>query len=145
MIPADHITIDGDRAWLVVSSPVDAQVAVDRPCDICGGEHLGLPGDDPRSMSSLCVCHGTGRHCFTIEVDVYGTGYGLRALTVHVVPGMVLPILDADQYEEGLPPAVWLANNLDTGIAWHDGGSYDTLPPAAAPGMFAVMLQVVDA
>ena len=86
MIPADHITIDGDMALLVMppdhefptnqashqcavcgnppeSHPWPHVGAANRQCDTCDG--VGWPGF---AMFACPDCDGTGRHTFTVEV-----------------------------------------------------------------------------
>lgn len=143
MIPADHITIDGDTAWLVVASitapfgePLPA--ALDRPCDTCGGTGLVPPKPEPHpQVPGFCPdCDGTGRHTFTI---------GTRR--VHVVPGMVVPIMAAsDKREDNLTERciiMWddYAELFDPDLN-ADRWTRIALPIAAQPGMYAVQLEV---
>ena len=155
MISADHITFDGDTAWTVVLSEMAFidYTGADRSCDTCDG--MGWRPDRYNANSSLrCHCID-GRHTFEIEVEGCGhdgTGNHIcrgarRTYRVSIVPGMVLPIVlarselpdstcivDWENYYCGNPR--FAVSPLDT------DGYYITLPPAAAPGMFAVQLNV---
>jgi hypothetical protein len=152
-IPSTAIAIDGNTAWWVrvFNGAADAY---NRPCDTCdtydGLGCIGFPDgyDDP------CPdCHGTGRHTFTLDVrepcrsDV-DRWNDIKTLSVHVVE--VLPIIEWDTVDLGLPhpvPCMTIdphGNALEAdeaGVDWfkaHDR----TLPPDAAPGMFAVRLAI---
>lgn len=184
MIPADHISIDGDTAWLVVeadSLPIidyraDTEDDIDRPCDTCGGDKFWLDWD--REEPVACGdCHGTGRHVFDIKVEADSPNRcsrcgrlrlawnsechcgwslegppacGFRSLRVHVVPGMVLPIVRDEDWDGEPWPIITRAVSVDD--QWYvrdrypDGTRYAYrvwLPPAAAPGMWAVQLRIV--
>ena len=70
-IPASHIKFSDDRttAWLVVSadpSEYGWDVALNRPCDTCDGTLEQLIVE--RGVVRCPDCHGSGRHCFEIEV-----------------------------------------------------------------------------
>lgn len=163
MIPTDHIHFNDDgTAWWVWTEDdhhayanVDHDnIGLDRPCDTCGGS--GTCGASANGQSigwQRCNdCHGTGRHVFQIEVVNMGTPYQpakphYRTLRVHVVPGMVLPIVA----DVGRPvPSETHIRITGGGIAWLaeriDGGGWRhteiTLPPDAKPGMWAVKLAV---
>lgn len=179
MIPADHIMIDGNTAWWVDHRPLrnnpalqavlDQTVtakALDRPCDGCDGrgtisQVVTVPHVVTIRDAIYCPdCDGTGRHTFTIEVaceacgdrhDIpIGNSSGGSTLRVHVVPDMVLKIVDNGHdlvrtYESG---CVLEARHRDTKEAMHlyvklgVGVETITLPPAAQPGMWAVKLEV---
>jgi hypothetical protein len=144
MIPADHITIEGEFAWLVYQPGVDPMFRwkqANRPCDWCTGDGylLGEPDHYERGTAAYVDCddcHGTGRHVFEIEVEwpvcepecpVIHPG---RTLSVSVVE--VLGPIDL------VSPGVWTVRaNV------HVGTKVSPLPSAAAPGMTAVKLKVV--
>lgn len=161
MIPADHITIDGDTA-LVVKSPFDSTIPsfepLDRPCDDCDGqgerfvdEHGSVWGDTLAEGLGLterivCVaCDGSGHHAFTVEVktpgghngDLHqGVGWsgGTRTLRVHVID--VLP-----------PDEWWPRCDCPTCPSMNNPQRKRhyltcTLPSAAEPGMWLVRLGV---
>ena len=158
MIPADHITFDGDMAWWVLGpwtqddSPPIRQL--DRLCDTCNGAGqvpFGLPSNGPERCPD-CI---NGRHTFKIEVQwpvcepecsVIHPG---KTYQVSIAPGMVLPIVErhpfgpmthADGYVLYLPDG--------TGQLWQtparNDGAIIALPPAAKPGMWAVKLRVAS-
>ena len=144
---------------------------LDRPCDTCDGtgcdidfcrecgdeyedpcdrhaEHVNQTDDD-----GCCpACFGSGRPCFDIEVVTKAGGRftprtEYETLTVSVVPGMVMPIVD------DLGPVFDRSVHVRLtggGIAWLatprlDGGWQHTeidLPSAAAVGGTAVRLDV---
>ena len=74
-IPADHITFDGDTAWMVLP-PFDPETemaeddprSLDRPCHTCGGEMLVVDPHEPTSSVDCPDCID-GRHTFEIEVE----------------------------------------------------------------------------
>jgi hypothetical protein len=166
MIPADHFFDNGDgTAWLVdaetetSTTRIDLYRHLDRPCDGCS-DHWG-EDDDEWDPSRCPDCSGTGRHTFTVEVEYEvvdswtTTGPNNTAakhwdgkfkkephvLRVSVVPGMVLEIVNGlnDLPERS---CIWTSSE---GTFWlmHEGeASIITLPPAAAPGMWAVKLAV---
>lgn len=152
MIPADHIAFDGNRAWLVVSSPVDASVALDRPCDTCIGGHNDwcinncINGRHTFEIKVACAtCHGVG----TTPNPASASGRQVchphtRPTTyrVSIVAGMVLPIVDEDEADTA--PTSHVAMWADGTNTYHDGELwyYITLPSAAKPGMWAVKLNV---
>ena len=128
------------------------------------------------SIGACTACHGTGRHVFEIEVqcpniDSWGDpcegnyeiaqsewrprplcdGFkgkpGKVAYRVHVVPGMVVPIVEE-------PWSGWCDPGKITQQLRKDGDQYRAmignwrsvaLPPAAKPGMWAVLLVEVHA
>ena len=117
MIPASHITIDGDTAlWVFDENGPAPQFQSSRPCDTCGGSQWD---DELEDFVSCAVCDDTGRHTFDIEYHwVYPEceTYGVtRTLRVHIID--VLPILPITEFDY-------------------------TLPPAAEPGMYLVRLAV---
>jgi hypothetical protein len=142
MIPADHITIDGDTAWWVRDPGEWTDYGsilneLDRPCDTCGS----MFDIDIRGI--VCPdCHGTGRHVFDIEVatpEAKGFGDFIDSYRVHVVPGMVLQI--HDHFVKG--PHVRLRNGRAVYVEANERQHRIILPSAAAPGMWAVQLAVV--
>jgi len=110
-------------------------------------------------------CDGTGRHTFTIEVACeacgdrhdhpIGNSSGGATFRVSVVPDMVLPIYDHDELLDGAVslPRDW-APHIDImggepllctrcekySEDWDEDRI--TLPPAAAPGQYAVKVQL---
>ena len=164
-IPADHIKFSDDitTAWWVVPEMSDPRafdvtdaLNLDRPCDKCHGagwvmvssttKQRGL--ENCEASLSCPACHGSGRHCFDIEVEPDDpenwTENWRHTLTVSVVPGMVLPI-----YHNDNAPMLDGARFVEMwddmrAVAWIDGdyGGVFTLPSAAAVGMFAVRLNV---
>jgi len=148
---------------------------LDRPCDTCGGSGCNKGRPNPSHVDCIpCpACHGSGRPCFDIEVkcsaDQCRGGWisfpewageivacdecvdGVRTLTVSVVPGMVLPIVDEMDILNGatVPTThiIYRRKWDDSVQTWlcimtEPGASVVTLPSAAAPGMFAVRLNV---
>lgn len=163
MIRHDHIAIDGDTAWWVVSSPVDAHVALDRPCDTCGGKQRYDVTENGRYIGwQYCTDCDTGRHAFAVEVEEHWTAYGesgtgARTLRVSVVPDMVMPIydpvalMDGDGLPEEWMPHVTVDSLGSVQRWWRDPEYLDewddediTLPPAAKPGMWAIQLRNAD-
>ena len=81
MISADRIKVsdDGRRAWWAwggngTAHPPADLLVLDRLCDLCNGTKKvrGVnagPGDLPFTCPD---CHGSGRHCFDIEVRADG-------------------------------------------------------------------------
>ena len=161
MIPADHITFDGDMAWWVLDEDYEFDSvharSLDRPCEWCQ-RHLSS-GAWPNCPD----CNGTGRHTFQIEVECDvcadraewcgfdGIGNplcsnGTVALRVSIVPGMVLPIVSAEQYRNDMSlrgPFV-IAYSDGTTSVYHNTSDIRVtpLPPAAKPGDWAVQLNV---
>lgn len=161
MIPQDSITFTDDgHAWLVITygKPQNWPVFNDRPCDTCEGswEAVSFPSDeqDGEIVYALRRCPHCidGRHTFEIstyceqQCDVLPCKFvgdcsgGVRTLRVSVVPGMVLPLTRGDE----CPYAPHIC--LDDLGRWdHWDGTRSriiTVPPAAAPGMWAVKLKV---
>jgi hypothetical protein len=161
MIPADHISFndDGTEAWVVLNGAVAAVNGTtpwhgyDRPCDhpyyneetgSCVWENV------PRG----CI---DGRHTFTIEVefvcvdDGHADGYECPAdctgrsfatYRVSVIPGMVLEIQPRNNVTG---PQQIVPSGTGKWWLWSDyrmGETIADLPPAAAPGMWAVKLKV---
>ena len=150
MIPADHITFDGDKAWTLLVELAQYCRAgefpqlLDRPCEWCQ-RHLssGIWPNCPE-------CNRSGRHTFEIEVecptcDEHCVAYD-RTYRVAIVPGMVLPILLA---RSELPDSTCIVDwknrycgNPRFAVSPLDTHGYCiTLPPAARPGMWAVQLK----
>jgi len=153
MIPASHFHDNGDgTAWVVGTewwATTIMRDAQDRPCDTCLGR-TRYEGDN-----FVCPDCIDGRHTFTVEVDHrlwmegnYIDGH-IDTIRVSVVPGMVLPIYD-DNDERAFRPydrcIIIGTRPQDEGIVviWSGDGDFEqiTLPPAAAPGMWAVKLAV---
>lgn len=165
VIAADHITFDDDTAWLVTEGndnhPPTYWAKFNRPCDTCDGTGFDLAdvsrhlvemsnGQPAREVSRCSGCNGTGRHTFDIEVGYDGIirphAHRFR-YRVSIVEGMVLPIYgeDAEQYNYGR----WIETLDDDAFQfWWDEeqqrhrSDHVTLPSAAKPGMWAVLLRV---
>jgi hypothetical protein len=155
MIPADHFLDNGDgTAWIATHGGlgIDLFDSFDRPCDTCDGLKVIELRPYGRGNERRCPdCDGTGRHTFTVEVEwVDGQRTPPQRFRVSVVPGMVLPIVD--QYDETYDGMPSLECRDEGDIFWlYDQAYCDapmnsdvepievTLPPAAAPGMWAVL------
>lgn len=168
MIPADHISIEGDTAWWITDPGEWTDYGsilneLDRPCDTCGGnwqDYLEPLDRDGNVVSPCPDCDGTGRHVFDISVDRNampmrdGVHIGRDiTLRVHVVPGMVLPIHDWCPDEKPADHICHAWKGGQQSEEWWQHRSFDhtdwterqiTLPPAAAPGMWAVQLKVAQ-
>jgi hypothetical protein len=163
VIPADHIAIDGDTAWVVIperftTHPPADWTSKDRPCDTCGGcGAVDIPEDEEHfNLTEPCPdCDGTGRHTFEIEVAnpnrPDGWLFPARTLRVSVVPGMVLPITeDTDAVPKHDPHIIQFDGRCGgepyTEFVPCDGRQTDDpidhFPPAAEPGMWAVQLRI---
>jgi len=140
-----QIKVEGERRW-----PLH---------DLPGGTFYG------GSSHHRCpACGGTGRHTFTIDVDLSHAEMGCtksevlegggiwptRTYRVSVAPGMVLPILDEcpdydppDHICQAWGDGRWIWHKSDD-VAGLDGITEEpvTLPSAATPGMYAVKLVV---
>lgn len=154
MIAADRFLLDGDTAWLIaeilpnsgksfikVGGVAYRPQALDRPCETCGGERLGLPKSDPRAMDCHCI---DGRHTFTVDAEVDG-GFSYVTLRVSIVPGMVLPIAHSSDCElDNTDPHI--CHWPPTWILYGSDSPYHSvaLPSAAAPGIWAVKLRVAS-
>lgn len=159
MIAADAITAPDDqgRMWMACPNEIEHDSDPDwlrlafwhgseRPCDLCGTMF-----DIDIRKATCPTCHGTGRHVFEIEVEPHGTEcecraclYGAhRTLLVHVVPGMVLPIVADDDAEWSRGRHIFMGRIWEPGKMGPFPTDYVTLPPAAKPGMWAVQLQQV--
>ena len=164
MIPADSIILDGATALMVTGY---VPVLEDRPCDHC---QPTTSRKYPRHHPDHCPdCDGTGRHTFTVEVEVERCSYGSMtafrecgipecwyepcradgkvALTVHVID--VLPIV-SDYDESGPFPLIVQDEDLlfylvttEDEAAGSDGTPI-TLPSATEPGQWLVRLAVHD-
>jgi hypothetical protein len=150
-IPHTDIAIDGTTAWLVGPDYTPAFIAtLNRLCNLCEGHGAFM---DVSPMRPCSACRGTGRHTFTLDVECgdsihlpfvpnmddddpwYQPGdrecrqcdeSGTRTLSVHVVD--VLELVESG----------WFYT-----VATRGGFSKPTtLPTSAAPGMFAVQLEV---
>ena len=161
MIPADHWHDNGDgTAWLVTHGGlgIDLFDSFDRPCDTCGGtgrrqvdQYGNVWGDKlAEAMSTIIVgdipCPNCidGRHTFTIEVEVPQVlpKHWPAHLRVSVVPGMVLPIVHDPGKTDEQVIEMGFSDRTKAVLWWHDRGwSRITLPPAAQPGMWAVLVK----
>lgn len=158
MIPADHIAFNDDgTTWLVFGDddnermflPAEWADDLDRPCDTCGGnwqDYLEPLDRDGNVVSPCPDCHGTGRHTFDIEVADERRPWPEHHKTyrVSIVPGMVLPIVDRRmQPTTPTGPVILLGFNGPSIWTESTGHQPINLPPAAAPGMWAVLLKKV--
>ena len=156
--PCDHCKNDGP--WTIDCGCIDGRhtftIEVGRPAN---GWHPERDGD-PDCKCSACTgeaCwqyHPFGGHCDHDSIDRHDgkecDDPEFRTYRVSVVPGMVLPIyadfpgydvpqwIDvSDYYGDG----VIMASLQTQGLA---NPPFITLPPAAAPGMYAVKLKVAS-
>jgi hypothetical protein len=141
-IPADSITIDDDRAWLVLDKGrmADFTHDADRPCETCDRIRK-LPRDNEPTIVRCTDCDSTGRFTFGVEVagDVLDIEDGAlrrydgQAYRVHVV--RVLPIVT--WYAGGdMPwPCFEMEPDVEVVQRWQR-------PADAAPGKYAVELAV---
>lgn len=153
--PADqfHLNDDGTawwvgNEWAMSNPPKPSPHHLDRPCDTCDGRKWCLGDDTPGLYDAVpCPdCDGTGRHTFSISVDRNampmrdGVHIG-RDITLRVHVLDVLPITDEGRVTVG-PSSAWWDNSATEVDAALIGASGGPLPPAAAPGMWAVLLAV---
>ena len=153
MTPADRFLLDVDTAWLVYEDQslfsVDANKLLDRPCDTCKGEPPPFVSYGPGMVQMQCADRCIdGRHTFDIEVEVRTSQLGVEpkaTYRVSIVPGMVLPIVG---WTSPFPEA-FITPDGDRHRVYPTGVEPDTddtllitLPPASAPGMWAVKLKV---
>jgi hypothetical protein len=157
------IAIDGTTAWLVGPDYTPAFIAtLTRPCDLCDGRK-GTSGIIPYEYARYRTpC--PGRHTFTLDVEptpctidedhYIGTmewcacSPDIATITVHVVE--VLPIVEWDTVDLGLPHAVpcMTIDPHGNGLEVTERDAHDyfginrTLPTSAAPGKYAVQLEV---
>ena len=167
MIPADNFLLsdDGTTALWVNDAPGAANTTtLNRPCETTYTDLQERFGDPYVRCPD---CDGTGRHTFTIEVECTGKlvevtdngrfglscdggcgkeyPWGTLTFTVHVFD--VLPIVDENDAMNGpgiprrciiyrSPTEAWFYGDADEGV------ERITLPPDAAPDMFAVSLDV---
>jgi hypothetical protein len=159
-IPSTAITIDDTTAWWVIDLKTAWRRKHDnRPCDTCDGRKGTsgiIPYEYARYRTPCPDCHGTGRHCFTLDVEgecmSIANGrlrrYDGFAISVHVVE--VLEIVERDGSIDMAGRLV--THHVTTGLMgssvttsiW-DGREHlkiITLPADAAPGMYAVRLAV---
>jgi hypothetical protein len=171
MIPATHIEFNDDHteAWLVLNvSPqgktypaAGVSPRADRPCDTCGGRKGTsgvIPYEYARWRTPCPDCDGTGRHTFTIDVDLSHAEMGCtksevlegggiwptRTYRVSVVPDMVLPIIhndNAPMLDGARFVEMWDDHHAIAWIDAHNDGRF-ILPSAAVRGMWAVKLAV---
>lgn len=148
MITSDHITFDGDTAWMVEWPAPDSPSGWpvnrnDRPCDTCSQWNGNGMDDD---VCDCADCRGTGRHVFDIEVpheDKRWSSviqqYRTRKYSVYVVE--VLPITEGVINEDH----VGMYDDGAWHVIWNDQHANEVpLPPAAEPGMWAVKLAEVQ-
>jgi hypothetical protein len=138
-IPASSITIDGDRAWWVVTEDELPQMW-ERPCEDSEHCHDGWIDTHRGDDSEACYyCDGTSRHTFEIDVEdleaapIY-IGHGMTTTyRVHVV--RVLPIVT--WYAGGdMPwPCFEMEPDVEVVQRWQR-------PADAEPSKFAVELAV---
>lgn len=164
MIPSSHFHLEADTAWWVtgdlIASSEGWALTIDRPCDTCDGERLvpGSTADELQRIEEVCPsCDGTGRHTFDVEVECLCEpesgldGCEAGTYRVHVISGMVLPIVETipastSHLIENEPAVFSDPEWRDEWFIRTTDGCIDslgvTLPSAAAPGMFAVKLGV---
>ena len=166
MIPAEDILIDGDTAWWIADGPLrDSRYSsrrfiddFDHPCMTCGGE-TNLTAADGETFVDCPDCID-GRRALEIEVECSfcrGGAWdshcykGTRTLTVSVVPGMVLPIMEIIPSQESwVEPwqAIVGVPGLFSLYSWPGYGSahgdWVRLPSSARPGRWAVQLKVAS-
>jgi hypothetical protein len=158
MIPADCWLDNGDgTGWWVLESTLVHGVrpiaTLDRPCDTCDGRKVlpWQPGELPGG--GYCPKCIDGRHTFEIEVSELVTNHPdhpnvgrWQCRTLRVSIGMVLEIVREHNYL----PNTRAIEITDQGLALlhhpaPDGAmrtTRTTLPSAAAPGMFAVLVNI---
>jgi hypothetical protein len=167
MIPADHWHDNGDgTAWLVFKFGTGLNGAaweeLDRPCDTCDGTmRVGCDEHDSWSCEPCPDCIN-GQHTFTVEVrciecherDLLGftptrNCSGIRTHRVSVAPGMVLPIHDECPDEDPIEHVCqayrderWILHLDWKKLKCQPSERQLTLPPAAAPGMWAAKVAV---
>ena len=173
-IPASHIKFSDDRttAWLVVSadpSEYGWDVALNRPCDTCDGSLEQLIVE--RGVVRCPDCHGSGRHCFEIEVRTectcerrtIGGGAGwydhatdcpVRSIKgylasdgwhfVRTLTVSVVPGMVLGPLDDGqfVGESDYWYEEPNILRHFHDDQNDITLPDAAAVGMFAVWFNV---
>jgi hypothetical protein len=149
VIPASHISFNDDgTAWWVIDTTTtpDYEWALDRPCDTCDEVSPWLTNIVPCKD-----CDGAGRHTFDIVVaDRLLPHLPFATYRVSVIPGTVLPI----RQQQGLQceyVGQWIARVGDRWLIQECDGvnltthpALITLPPAAAPGLWAVKLKVAQ-
>jgi len=144
----------------LTDADVDAILASDEPATVLGPRYGVNPDHvrrirrgDRRTKKAVCPdCGGTGRHTFTIEVaceacgdrhDIpIGDSSGGATLRVHVLD--VLPIVENAEWDGTTLPIICRSTFdrdyfLRLPLPSHNEGI--TLPPAAAPGQYAVKVQ----
>jgi hypothetical protein len=139
MVPVDHWRDNGDgTAWVLVSSDPRSTPA-GWVCPSCGG---GCDADDLHFVE----CDHLSGHAFAVEVgwQTEVDAYEWEAYLAHVVPGMVLPIKHPT--EPRIPPNVVLGSDglavVHRADVRYGGTEWATLPAAAKPGMWVVLLQL---
>jgi hypothetical protein len=155
VIAADHWHDNGDgTAWMVAAEPHAAALSAALVCEKCGGDGVALEGGDDHDCRDCvdgcfvecCDCDGTGRHTFAVEVSFGPMTRGARIHRVHVAPGVVLPIVNYGEHSivgryvatNVESPAFYFVQNEEFPVS----SERITLPPAAKPGMWAVLLQL---
>lgn len=149
MIPADRWSDNGDgTAWLITELSGKTWQRLDRPCDACDG--CGAVG--PHGYEDECsACSGSGRHTF--EVEVLRQDCPPDCIAKH--PGAtrrvsVVSVLRTFGWSHPLDPQMtfpclirmargyWLTAQTE----FFSDGFHVPLPPAAAPGMRAVLVRL---
>jgi hypothetical protein len=138
-IPASSITIDGPRAWWVVTEDELPQMW-ERPCEDSEHCHEGWIDTHRGDDSEAChYCDGTGRHTFDIHVEPRSR-IGAQCVSVthptyrvHVV--RVLPIVT--WYAGGdMPwPCFEMEPDVEVVQRWQR-------PADAEPGKYAVEMEI---
>lgn len=154
-ITKDHISFNDDgTAWLVDIHRWGGSIyRLDRPCDYCQRNDLSPMSAIGFVCPAMCI---DGRHTFTIEVeeplgrgDVFPDPGWFTTHRVSIIPGMVLPIVGSADHDPGELCAIVEITDDGEHCLWPEGidNHFDvewiTLPPAAAPGMWAVKLKVL--
>lgn len=157
IIPADHISFTDDgHAWVACNLGGSLEAAaLDRSCKTCDGDGC-YPHHRIEWHDVLCPDCIDGRHTFEIGVEFKWISDepvdGLPRVTgdyrVSVVPGMVLRFFDwTGTYDpERTPQHISLSRDGQRWTYFPQQGvgktELVTLPPAAKPGMWCVLVRV---